>query len=404
MSVRTAHTFTRQSLYELAWSEPVQTLAKRFSLSDRGLAKICVAANIPVPARGYWAKRQVGKPVRRPDLPPRALGQSDIVHIGRDWYRSGSEDAEILANPIPPPPLFTPDMEAVRAQAAALVAKAPLPLRDSHGWHSQIQKLLSADEERARKQRTDPYLSSWNGPIFNTPFEVRRFRILNALFVCLTRCGMGPSNSDKHGREVSITVGTTGVPLVLDSATATKHIEHIERERQGYGFTARGPKDKMRLTIAHRWSGEKPGPSWEDQAGAPLERRLREVAAAIVVFAEQAVRDSALAAHAWRIERKAELEEAERKRRAEEERRRRERLAKLEKARVDHLLGQALALHEAQQIRAYVEAVRILNAASAEPMAADDLEDWSRWALAQADRIDPVVSGAFKTRPMEAPE
>ena len=162
------------------------------------------------------------------------------------------------------------------------------------------------------------------------------------------------------------------MPLVLDSATATKH---IERERQGYGFTARGPKDKMRLTIAHRWSAEKPGSSWEDQAGAPLERRLREVAAAIVVFAEQAVRHGALSAHTWQTEPKAELEEAERKRRAEEERRRRDRLAKLEKARVDHLLGQSLALYQAQQIRAYVEAVRILNAASADPMAADDLED-----------------------------
>jgi len=36
-------------------------------------------------------------------------------------------------------------------------------------------------------------------------------------------------------------------------------------------------------------------------------------------------------------------------------------------------------------------------------MAADDLEDWSSWALAQVDRIDPVGSGAFKPRPMEAP-
>ncbi len=70
------------------------------------------------------------------------------------------------------------------------------------------------------------------------------------------------------------------------------------------------------------------------------------------------MRDGALSAHSWRIKRKAELEEAERKRKAEEERRRRERLAKLEKARVDHLLGQALALHQAQQIRAYVEAVQ----------------------------------------------
>ncbi len=47
---------------------------------------------------------------------------------------------------------------------------------------------------------------------------------------------------------------------------------------------------------------------------------------------------------------------------------------------------------------------RLLNATSADPMAADDLEAWSSWALAQADRIDPVVSGAFKTRPTETPE
>ena len=396
-----AHTFTRQSLYELAWSEPIQSLAKKLSLSDRGLAKICVAANLPVPARGYWAKKQAGKPVTRPDLTPRALGQSGFVHIGRDWYRSGSEDAEILAEPNPAPPVFAPDMEVVRAQAAALVAKAPLPLRDSHGWHAQIQRLLNADDERARKQRADLYPSSWNAPIFDTPFEMRRFRILDALFVCLTRCGMWPSISDKYGRDVSITVGTTSVPLVLDSTVAAKH---IERERQGYGFTARGPKDKMRLTIAHRWSGEKQGSSWEDQASAPLERRLREVAAAIVVFAEQAVRNAALSAHHWRIKRKAELEDAERRRKAEEERRERERLAKIENARIDHLLGQAVALHQAQQIRAYVEAVQALNPTSVDPMSADDLDAWSRWARAQADRIDPVASGAFKMRPTEAPE
>jgi hypothetical protein len=328
-------------------------------------------------------------------LPPRALGQSDFVHIGRDWYHRGAEDAEILAEPIPPPPVFTPDMEVVRAQAAALVAKAPLPLRGRDGWHSQIQKLLNADDERARKQRVDPYPSSWNAPIFDTPFELRRFRILNALFACLTRCGMRPSISDKYGRDVSITVGTTSVPLVLDSTAATKH---IEREQQGYAFTGRGPTDRRRLRITHHWSGERTGPSWEDQAGAPLERRLREVAAAIIVFAEQAVRDGALSAHAWRIKQKAELEAAERQRRAEEERRQRERIAKLQKARTDHLLGQALALHQAQQVRAYVEAVRALNASAVEPMDVDDLETWSSWARAEADRIDPIVSGAFKTR------
>jgi hypothetical protein len=323
-----------------------------------------------VPARGHWAKRQAGKPVSKPDLPPRALGQTDFVHIGRDWYRHDSGDAEILASPIPPPPTFTPDMDLVRAKAAAMVAKAPLPVRGSHGWHSQIQKLLTADEERARKHRADPYPTSWNAPTFDTPFEMRRFKILNALFVCLTRCGMSPHVSDKLGRALSVTVGTTPVSLLLDSTAA---IKQIEREQQGYSFLARGPKDKLRLRLAHRWSDNE-GPSWDDRPNEPLERRLREIAAAIIVVAEQRVRDGALFAHTWRIQRKADLEEAERNRIAEEARRQREHLTKMEKARVDHLLAQASALRQAQQIREYVQAVRTLNPAAPDPMAADELE------------------------------
>jgi hypothetical protein len=116
------------------------------------------------------------------------------------------------------------------------------------------------------------------------------------------------------------------------------------------------------------------------------------------------VRDHAARLHAWRIERKAELEAAERKRKAEEERRRQERLARFEKARIDHLLEQARALDQAQQIRAYVKAVQALNAQAQDPMSADELASWASWALAQADRIDPVVSGVYRTRPAEPSE
>ena len=48
------HTFTRDALYKLVWSEPTQTLSKRFGISDVGLAKACRRANIPTPDRGYW--------------------------------------------------------------------------------------------------------------------------------------------------------------------------------------------------------------------------------------------------------------------------------------------------------------------------------------------------------------
>src|SRR5687767_12459151 len=92
--------FTRSALYELVWAEPMQSLARSFALSDRGLAKICAAANVPVPGRGYWARKQAGKPVTKLALPSRALGQPDLVWIGRDVYDRVSDDADVLNSPI----------------------------------------------------------------------------------------------------------------------------------------------------------------------------------------------------------------------------------------------------------------------------------------------------------------
>jgi len=127
-------------------------------------------------------------------------------------------------------------------------------------------------------------------------------------------------------------------------------------------------------------------------------------AAAIIVRGEQEVRESAVRRRAWRIKRKAELEEAERKRLTEEERQRRALEAKRQQARIDHLLGQAEALRQAEQIRAYVAAVRALNPNASDPLTPGALDEWSGWALAQADRIDPVLSGTYKTRPSEPRE
>jgi hypothetical protein len=105
------------------------------------------------------------------------------------------------------------------------------------------------------------------------------------------------------------------------------------------------------------------------------------------------------------LKRKAELQEERCQRAIEEDRRRRERQSRLEQARIDHLLAQAGALHQAGQIRAYVAAVRQVNDSAPEPMTAEALAAWAGWALAQADRIAPVLSGAYyKTRPVEAPE
>lgn len=68
----------------------------------------------------------------------------------------------------------------------------------------------------------------------------------------------------------------------------------------------------------------------------------------------------------------------------------------LERKRVKDLLGDAAAFRRARDIRAYVEEARAANADPPEPVPAQDMDSWARWALAQADRIDPVRTGAFR--------
>ena len=60
---------SRVELFELVWSKPMTHLANELGLSDVGLRKICVKYGIPLPARGYWARLQVGKLDPRPELP-----------------------------------------------------------------------------------------------------------------------------------------------------------------------------------------------------------------------------------------------------------------------------------------------------------------------------------------------
>ena len=64
---------SREELYEKVWTQPVRTVAKRLGVSDVALAKDCRRLKIPLPGRGYWAKKATGKKVRRialPVLPP----------------------------------------------------------------------------------------------------------------------------------------------------------------------------------------------------------------------------------------------------------------------------------------------------------------------------------------------
>ena len=115
----------------------------------------------------------------------------------------------------------------------------------------------------------------------------------------------------------------------------------------------------------------------------------------MILAGEVQYRQSEVSNHRWLVERKAQLIEEARKRKEEEERKEREQRIREERMRVERLLGEAAAFRQANDIRAYVTLVRETSRSSAEPVSQEELEAWAAWALAQADRIDPVRSRKF---------
>jgi hypothetical protein len=62
--------YNREVLYEEVWAQPMQTLAAKYGISDVGLAKGCRKLRVPLPGRGYWAKKAAAKRIpKRPALP-----------------------------------------------------------------------------------------------------------------------------------------------------------------------------------------------------------------------------------------------------------------------------------------------------------------------------------------------
>lgn len=390
-----AQYFKRQELYELVWSMPMRELAKDYNMSDRGLAKACARANIPVPERGYWAKLQAGKKVSQRSLPPRELGMDDEIQIGgHSWYGYNSpSDQEILKSPIPPAPMFEGDLQVIHERATQMVSKAKFP-KTLQNPHRFVAKLLAQDEERQKKKLESHYPSIFDDPWFDSPFEQRRLKIINALYTALENCGFQSSSTRKEGRDLGVKIGDHPVNFTLDDIAV--------KNDNSYLWLARDKKPastRMRLRISGYKIPEEIRQIWDDEDGDKIENYLPEIAAELIVAGEAFYRATKLHRHQWRVERKAELEKKERERIAIEARQAEERRIRNEQARIDHLLAQAGALKQATEIRTYVQAILEANKSAPDPMSAEELKAWQEWALAQADRIDPLKSGAYKTFP-----
>lgn len=377
---------SRQQLYDLVWSAPLRALAKRFEISDVALAKACRRADIPLPGLGYWAKRAANKPVMQPTLPRRGLGQSGEIEIGRDRYHYHRQsDEEILASPVPPPPAFEDSLDEVARRACEMLGKRKIAASLASP-HPAIARLLEDDEARRKKQQESKWPSIFDAPRFESPLQRRRLRILNGLFLAWARCGCLPSLSVRRYDEeqyIGVRVGDQHVSFSLDVA-GTPSRRYPQKKSDD-------PKARLVLKLGWHQPPDDIVSLWQDQENKPLEDQLHEIAAGVLIAGERAYRAGAERSYKWQVERKRELEEKLRREHEERLRKAREHREKLEKARRDQLLSQTAAWRQAAEVRAYVKAFIESRPAARNPDDTQALEVWAQWALAEADRIDPLL-------------
>jgi hypothetical protein len=401
-------TIKREELYEQVWSVPIWTLCELYGLSDNGLRKICRRLNVPVPPRGYWAKVEAGHKVRKMPLPTKANQPTTQFWRAPKRERTMADEADVewLKG--------RADFEADPANRIEVVQK---PRR----WHAAIAPLKEGLEEEAkrieasrkaheqyekwpewRKQREmGPDRRAWlwyerAGQLMPATHHATVARLSLAQF----RRGLAILNSVSVAaakRQFEVTLDEKKGRLVLEGHGGQLELRMSERTEQKTRKVKRYdgkmedeqyrvPTGRLRIFVERGY-----GKVWtiEETAEGPLETKLNAFFAGVwrqVTYCRQKAREEE------ERERRAAVLAAER---AEIERREREEAAKrdAERKRRQALEEEVAAWRRANEIRAYVGAVRaVAELRGAETLAS--VAPWIAWALRVADEGDPVVARA----------
>ncbi len=329
----------RAALYALVWKKPVTRVAKDFGISDVAIRKICVKHGIPTPPKGYWAKLQHGKKVKRPSLPPLKDGQSD--NIALEVRPKQDVSAEIA--------------HAIRAsenERAHPEAKVSVPTERPMTLHP----LAAACERKLRKAKpnNEGFLTTEGAAVLDVQIGLasvdRAVLLIHALLIAVADRGYKLSTDgtcwllvDEQPLAVRIYEAkdkAAHVPMAAETGRQASDDEwrsqhkYPERARKVYRSWDYFPSGRLILEIFDpkqmRWGGDPVVGRWRDRSGRRLEDQLGDAIVALKVGAVIA-----------RHQRAKEEEEARIRREAEEQRRDQERQQRLLEKVTAFLMGKA---------------------------------------------------------------
>lgn len=258
---------TRQELYDLVWSEPVWTLAKRYGFSDVWLAKICKKHNIPRPPRGYWARKQAGQRVTQTPLPKKNIDTNIEIHTKTGDHFPSNEKKTFL-------------QEAGLTRRTMKMTAVPDSLVDPHPLVEQSAIILASCSVDPKGLVMPPTKDCLDIHVSRDSLP-RAFRIIDTLIKFLE--GKGFEISLSEGRTM-VNILNIDVAMSLGEELARKRLKAMNHRLDGYyefGYrlyeTNATPSGRLFLTIHDEESRGGMGQhlTWRDTEITRLEDTLQ---------------------------------------------------------------------------------------------------------------------------------
>lgn len=360
-----SETYSRQQLYDLVWSGPMREVSKELSLSDNGLRKQCLKAFVPLPPQGYWNKINAGQKPKVTPLPPRPPGVSDTVTVGAWNYLEYNKK---LLETEPVAPVIDEPIESLRERVARNIGVV-VASKNLSPPHAVFRRQVEDDARRAATER-------WHTPIFDSPSEKRRLRILQGLFNGLGRLDCDASAQGPEVRTIYIRVGQQNVQITLDK---------VAGPRRGTAPQANDSRLKLAILGGRFPNGERI--TWSDVQDEPLEKYLSAIAVEIIVTGELQYREHLQWAYEEAGHRRKKVQKEALEKKLAAERAEQDRIAKFAADQLKRLTDDAQNYQQAEAIRTFVE--RVGRKASGN-VPSDVVGRWREWALGQADALDPI--------------
>lgn len=352
---------TREALYLEVWSEPIVHVAFRLGLSGRGLGKLCARHDIPVPPRGWWAKKQHGHRVRQTPLPE--ISAKELIVF---------QPKETVDKLVDPP-------EIAREKTAEWQIEVPedLPIA-----HPLVKKAVAAIRRSSRDKRNQgvPWHKRYQAKLLkpgpgcldiavSKASLPRAFRIMQALLTAFDRRGFAIRMTDKN--ETFVTVWDEAFQIALVERFKQVVVEHS----YGSGVDLE-PSGRLMLRI---------GASYENAGVA--DNPTRKVEDALNKFVVRLVRRAleAKRARAIHAEREARWRVQDEKNRLEHQHRDSEALRR----RRLHTAAARWARHQ-RRVDLLNAMERRVRDGAVSPAEREGAERWLAWATEQVKAVDPI--------------